>query len=239
MTHRSGIRARPEATIIAGAVLLLLTSLVALAGGRLAADAQAHGAGGDDYEAVVTSIEPALPIDVELVGDDGIRFENAGDEELLVCGYEEDTCEPYVRIGPNGVFVNLNSKAYADNLEGADRNALPEGSGAGPPKWNRIRDEPAFFAYHDQRIPWISKEPPGSVDQSKPGRQKVHDWAIDVRYGDLDGTVSGTLYYVGGQTPWSRYGELLLTGGGIVAMLAVFAVDARRRRRRGRELERG
>jgi hypothetical protein len=73
--------------------------------------------------------------------------------------------------------------------------------------------------------------PPPGVDQGDPSPQKVFDSQIRFRYGDTDGVVDVRLDYVGGSGWLLRHGEQLLVGGGIVAMLVVFGLDARRRRR--------
>ena len=209
------------------ALLLGLLALLALP-----AVAAAHGASGTDYKTTITSIEPdGIPIDVRAVNGDQLRIENQGDEELIVCGYLPE-CEPYLRIGPDGVFENRNSKAYFANLDSVSYGEVPKDAGEGPPEWKRVRRAPPFFAYHDHRTHWMGgKQLPPGVDASNPDPQKVNDFQIDMRYGDTPVVVKGRLEYVGGRTWLQKYGEYLLVIGGILAMLVVFVVDARRRRR--------
>jgi len=52
-------------------------------------------------------------------------------------------------------------------------------------------------------------------------------------YGDTEGTVHARLDYIGGQSSLERYGEYIVMGVAVAAMLGVFLVDARRRRLRG------
>lgn len=214
-----------------GAALLLAAALLApaMAGG--------HGAASEAYDARIDSITPkGLPIDVRVVNGDQLRIENVGDEELTLCGYKGDVpggCERYVRLGPDGVFVDENSSSYYANLDTKEYGDVPEDVGEGGPDWQRVRREPAFYTYHDHRIHWMGSDntlPPG-VDDSDPTPQLVNDYTVNMRYGDTPVKVTGRLMYVGGQRWWERYGELLLTAGAVLAMLVVFGFDARRRRR--------
>lgn len=196
--------------------------------------AYGHGAVSERYRSTVVAVEPeGLPVDVRISGGDQIRFENAGDEELVICGYESDGCEPWVRIGPDGVFEDRNSEAYFANAEADEYGTAPEDAGEGGPKFVMVREKPAFYAYHDHRVHWMGKDllPPG-IDENDPSVQKVFDGEVRFRYGDTDGVVRTRLDYVGGRSWLQRYGEYLLMGGAVAAMLAVFVVDARRRRRR-------
>ena len=90
-----------------------------------ASPAAAHGVGGREPTNVrsrILSVSPQLPgLDVELI-EDGARVEltNTGPTEVTVLGYED---EPYLRVGPEGVFENTRSPAVYQNrsLERAGR----------------------------------------------------------------------------------------------------------------------
>lgn len=217
-----------------GCAIALLVLVVALFAPALAAG---HGAASEAYDARIDSIEPeGLPIDVRVVEGDQLRIENVGDEELVLCGYKGDApggCEQYVRLGPDGVFVDENTNSYYANLDEEQYGDVPDDVGAGGPDWKRVRREPIFYKYHDHRIHWMGSDdtlPPG-VDDSDPAEQLVNDFTVDMRYGDTPVQVTGRLLYVGGQRWYERYGELLLTGLAVLVMLVVFVLDARRRRR--------
>jgi len=191
-----------------------------------------HGAEDPGYRTVIEKIEPdGLPIDVSVAKGDQLRIENLGDEELVVCGYTGGACEPYVRIGPDGVYENRNSSTYYANLEQNKFGDIPANVGEGGPTWKLVRREPAFYSYHDHRSHWMggAKLPPG-IDDGDPKVQKVNDFNIDIQYDGRDGNISGRLEYVGGQTFFMRYGEYGITLAAILAMLVVFAMDARRRK---------
>ncbi|MCW2962075.1 MAG: hypothetical protein JWM25_1738 [Thermoleophilia bacterium] len=192
--------------------------------------ALAHGGDDADFRTIIEDIEPAgIPIDVRSADGDQLRIENKGDAELVVCGYVAG-CEPYVRIGPLGVFENRNSKAYFANLDEVKFGEIPEGAGTGAPEWKRVRRAPAFFAYHDHRAHWMGGRLPPNIDDGNPDTQKVNDFKVTMRYGDTDVLVTGRLEYIGGSTWIGRYGEYVLMVGGVLVMLVVFLVDVRRRR---------
>ncbi len=197
------------------------------------ATAFGHGAEGDQYRTTILSIEPeGLPVDVRMTKGDEIRFENKGVEELTLCGYESDPCEEWVRIGPDGVFVDENSKAFFSNAEEDELGDVPDDAGEGAPRFERVREAPAFYAYHDHRVHWMGRALPPGVDETDPDTQKVMDGEVEFRYGDTPGVVKVRVDYVGGQTWMQRYGEQLIVAVGILVMVAVFALDAVRRRRR-------
>jgi hypothetical protein len=197
------------------------------------AAASGHGVEDDKYRTTILSIEPeGLPVDVRMSKGDEIRFENKGDEDLMLCGYDSAECEEWVKIGPDGVFVDKNSKAYFSNAEEDQLGDVPADAGEGAPQFERVREAPAFYAYHDHRVHWMGRALPPGVDDSDPDAQKVMDGEVAFRYGDTPGIVKVRVDYVGGQTWVQRYGEQLIVAGGILVMVVVFALDAIRRRRR-------
>jgi hypothetical protein len=196
--------------------------------------ARAHGSEDASFRSKIVAVEPeGLPIDVRIVRGDQLRFENAGDERLVLCGYAADRCEEWVRIGPKGVFVDEDSKTFWANAEGDQYGAVPQDAGANP-NWVLERERPPFFAYHDHRVHWMGATLPPGVDEGDPSAQRVLDGEVAFRYGDTDGIVRTQLDYVGGQTWLQRNGELLIVAAGVTGMLVLFAIDARRRRRRSR-----
>lgn len=199
------------------------------------------GSSGGDFRSEVTSIEPAsLPLEVEMKGgDDQLRIENVGDRELVVFGYNQVGADnpdgwedPYLRIGPDGVFVNTNSTAYYQN-QGRYGAEVPEGKGERDalPKWKLVREAPPSYSFHDHRMHWMARSVPPNVDADSPREQKVTDWEVPFRYGGELGVARGTLTYVGGKEQASSTIEFVLLAAAVGAMLVVFAVDWRRRRR--------
>lgn len=196
-----------------------------------ATSAWAHGSASRDYRSTVLSVTPeGLPVDVRVVGGDQLRFENQGDKELVVCGYEKSTCEEWVRIGPDGVYVDRDAKSYYANVDRTAYGEVPDDAGKHP-NWQRVRARPPFYAYHDHRVHWMGLSLPPNVDPSDSTPQKVFDAEVAFRYGDTPGVVKTRLEYVGGAPWWRRHLEQLIVGLAVVGMLVVFGRDARRRRR--------
>lgn len=217
--------------------LLSVLSVIVVTLSLVVTAAHAHGVASNLYEAKIKSITPAdFPIDVQVRDRDQIRVENVGSGKLMVCGYdtvdENDKCEPYARVEPGGVWVNKNTSSYYANLDTKQFGEIPDDAGKGAPKWDFLRKAPLFFRYHDHRIHWMGGKvlPPG-VDASNPKRQKVNNFRIDMRYNDKPVWVEGTLYYIGGQTWMQRYGEFVFTGIMLLAMVLVFLIDVRKRRK--------
>lgn len=208
---------------------------VACAGVLLAAAtpaAWAHGVDESPYRTRIVGMEPAgVPVDVRVV-DDRIRFENLGSRELELCGYEAARCDPWVRLGPDGVFEDRASAAWRANRSSDGRASTSEGAGGDGEQMVRVRRSPAFYAYHDHRVHWMGGDrlPPG-VDEGDPRPQLVNEATVRFRYGGTPGAVHVRLEYVGGRTWLERYGEYALTATAVVLMLGAFVIDARRRRR--------
>lgn len=211
--------------------LVAATAIVAAIG---ADSARAHATGPSAlFRTRIVSIAPAsVPIDVRVTDGDQLRFENRGSKTLELCGYETDGCTTWVKIGPDGVFVDHHSEAYVTSADDPSAGAVPADAGSATPDFQLLRRAPAFYAYHDHRVHWMGGSAlPGSIDSSDSSPQKVFDATVSFRYGGAPGTVHARLEYVGGQSWQQRNGEYLLIGAGIVVMLMVFVVDARHRRR--------
>ncbi|MEO6866442.1 MAG: hypothetical protein ABI200_00295 [Gaiellales bacterium] len=187
-----------------------------------------------EYRSYVTSVEPdGLPIEVTIVDGDQVRFENFGNETIEICGYEIEDCEPWVRIGADGVFEDRNSKPFYVNQEADTFGAVPEGAADGTNDWVRVRRKPLFYKYHDHRVHWMAKDTlPPNVDPTSSATQHVFDGEIKFRYGTTEGVVKARLDYIGGRSWWQRYGEYSIMMIAVLAMITVFWADARRRRLR-------
>jgi hypothetical protein len=141
--------------------------------GLSATPASAHTIGGPrptNYRSRIVGFAPAVPGISARIVDLGAQFEltNRTSTEITVLGYEG---EPYLRIGPNGVFENLHSQATYINRTRLGGTVPPLGVDTSPtavPDWKRISS--AHTArWHDHRIHWMSPQPPPPVAQS-PGR---------------------------------------------------------------------
>lgn len=176
--------------------LVVTAALAALL--ALAAPAAAHGADapdGTDYRAQVTALTPALPGLTVRIVEAGARLEliNRTGRDIEVLGYSG---EPYLRVGPNGVYENSRSPAtYLNQTIAGDTDLSPEADPAATPVWHRVAKGQST-RWHDQRARWLDSSPPAQVS-ADPGRpQRVRDWLVPLRDGDRTVEVHGTLDWV-------------------------------------------
>ncbi len=92
-----------------------------------------------------------------------VSLTNTTNDEVVVVGYEG---EPYLRIGPDGVFENARSPAaWLNRARFADVAIPPSVDAAAPPQW-RQRDHRPTWIWHDHRTHWMAPTAPGFVDAS-------------------------------------------------------------------------
>jgi hypothetical protein len=171
---------------------LLATVLVAL---TVAPAVAAHGGGSNGFKSTVTAISPAvLHIEVAVRGgDDRLRLENRSGEPVVVRGYEG---EPYLRIGPSGVYENENSPALYLNKDRFARVEVPKSASEdAPPSWRKISDGTSF-EWHDHRIHWMSPIPPGRIRTQPNEKHHVFNW-------EVPGTENGKAFVITGSLDYS------------------------------------
>ncbi|MER7442400.1 hypothetical protein [Micromonospora avicenniae] len=185
-----------------------------------AAPAAAHGADapdGTDYRTTVTGIAPALDgLEIRAV-EAGARLEltNHTGRPVEVIGYSG---EPYLRVGPDGVYENTHSPAtYLNRTISGDTTLPPEADPAAEPSWRRVADGPSV-RWHDQRALYQEGAPPAAA-LAAPGREhRVRDWSVPLRAGSEPMEIHGTLDWV---PPPDSYTWWAVT---IVGLLAVGAL---------------
>jgi hypothetical protein len=183
-------------------LVVLLGTLAALA---VAGPAAAHvggGAAGSDFDGRVLSVSPELPgvsVRVLQFGDD-LELVNDTATEVLVPGYSD---EPYLRIGPDGVWRNAHSPATYINLDRYGRVTLPEDTDtAAEPEWVQVSTEP-HYVWHDHRTHWMSQGRLPPAVAADPGRShRVFEWTVPLRYGDRPVEVTGELTWSPPPSPW-------------------------------------
>ena len=131
MTHRArGLRAVALVGAVVGGLLVVT-----------AAPAAAHGVGGltpTNYETVLQRVTPELPGLTLKIVDLGTQVEltNTGRRTVLVRGYDD---EPYLRVGPRGVFENTRSPATYLNRSTTITGRPPARADAdAAPEWRKI-----------------------------------------------------------------------------------------------------
>jgi hypothetical protein len=187
-------------------IVATLFALVCLAGPALA-----HGRGSDatNFDATVRTT-PDLPgITWQVYGsDEYLGVTNTSDQELVVLGYEG---EPYLRVGPDGVFANRRSEATYLNADRYQRVSVPPiADNDAEPEWVRVSDGPTFL-WHDHRIHWMSLAVPPPV-QDNPGEEVVviDGWEVPFTVGGETLAITGDLRWVPGPSPWPWLGGALL-----------------------------
>jgi hypothetical protein len=177
--------------------LLVLAWLVAQA-----QPASAHtvsGVGATNWRTTLIGISPQVPgLRVRVVNTgSNLEVSNTG-PEVVILGYQG---EPYLRVGPGGVYENTQSPATYLNCS---RQGCPAPAGldvAGPPQWRRISSG-HVVSFHDHRIHWMGGQPPPEV-LAAPG--KVHQrpvWTVSMQQGPTRIAVTGHLTWVPGPSPY-------------------------------------
>jgi hypothetical protein len=198
---------------------LLVVLLGVLATLALAGPARAHVGGevaGSDFDGRVTSVQPAVPgVSVRVLQfGDALEVVNTTGTELTVPGYSD---EPYLRIGPDGVWRNAHSPATTINLDRYGRVTLPEDADPrAEPEWVQVSTEPQY-TWHDHRTHWMSENQlPPAVAADPTHAHTVFDWTVPMRHG-------GTAVTVRGELTWSPPPPTALTWGLHLALAAVVA----------------
>ncbi len=193
------------------AVLVAVVAVLALAG-----PASAHvgnGRAGSDFDGRVVSVTPAVPgvtVRVLSFGDE-LEVVNPTGTELAVPGYSG---EPYLRIGPDGVWRNRLSPATTINLDRYGRTPLPaDADPQAAPEWVQVSTRPEY-TWHDHRTHWMSEgqlPPAVAADPTTP--HVVIAWTVPMAYGSRDVVVDGELTWSPpppGWLVWPAYALLAL-----------------------------
>jgi hypothetical protein len=187
----------------------------------LASPASAHtvaGVGATNFETRLLSVRPAVPGLTMRVVDVGSRFElrNTSGQDAVVLGYQG---EPYLRVGPEGVFENQRSPATYLNASRKGNTPIPGSADpAAPPDWRRVSGSNTA-RWHDHRTHWMGAQDPPAVRRAP---DEVHvvtpKWEVPVTYGGTTIVASGDLRWVPGPSPLPYY--LLAAALFVLAALA-------------------
>jgi hypothetical protein len=170
-----------------------------------AGPASAHAVGGgptaSNYRTSVRGIEPAIPgVSVRVVdGGNQLELTNRGSQEVTLLGYEN---EPYLRVGPSGVFENEHSPSTFSNRSTTAPKQIPaEFSADAQPDWRRVSSQPVAV-FHDHRAHWSGADP-AAVQRDRGKRQVVTpNWQVPIKVGDKTSILSGSIEWVPGPSPW-------------------------------------
>jgi hypothetical protein len=165
----------------------------------------AHGVGGlrpSNFTTHVHGIRPQVAGLSLRATDLGNRVElrNTGAHDVTVLGYEG---EPYLRVGPEGVFENERSPAVFLNRTNLVPTAAPAQYDArATPRWRRISRRPVA-RWHDHRSHWMGSSAPPVV-RSEPHRRHVliADWVIPLQYEHRTLRATGDVVWIPPPSPW-------------------------------------
>ena len=162
-------------------------------------------------------------------GDEYLAVTNDGPDEITVLGYEE---EPWLRVGPDGVFRNaLSTATYVNADRYAEVAVPPEVAQAPPdaqPQWEHVSDGTSWY-WHDHRTHWMSPTLPPAVRESPGDTVVVTEWEVPVLADGSRLALRGELVWVPPPStlPW-LVGGLLLSLPALAGLLAGADAPARR-----------
>jgi hypothetical protein len=170
-----------------------------------AAPASAHTLSGPkptNFRSRIISMTPEVPGITARVVDLGAKLEltNRTDSEITVLGYED---EPYLRIGPNGVFENLHSQATYINRT-RQGGSVPPGVDTSPtakPEWKKISDGDSH-RWHDHRIHWMGAQLPPTVAAAPGQFDHLSTQRITFLHNGRRVIIAVALDWVPGPRPW-------------------------------------
>lgn len=185
-----------------GLVLLLTAGVQLGAAGPASAHAVGGGPAASNYRTNVHGIDPPIPgVTVRTVdGGNQLELTNRGSQEIVLLGYQN---EPYLRVGPAGVFENERSPStFSNRSTTAPTQIPPRYSADAPPDWRRISSRPVAI-FHDHRAHWSGGPEPAAVRRDPGKRQLVSpNWQVPIRVGDRTSILSGDIEWVPGPSPW-------------------------------------
>ncbi|HEX5740460.1 MAG TPA: hypothetical protein VFY17_02770 [Pilimelia sp.] len=197
-----------------GALRAALAGLTALLCGALAAPAPARAhsdeaPGGSDVRVRVTALTPAVAGVTVTAVEAGVRLQltNRSGRTVEVRG---DAGEPFLRVGPGGVFENAASPTTHRNRTLAGAPVPADADAAAPPRWRRVADG-RTARWHDSRARW-----PEGVPAGGPARPWSLPLTVDGAPVALTGTVQA-LTPPAGPAWWLA----ALVGTGLVALLGL------------------
>jgi hypothetical protein len=196
--------------------------------------AWAHrGGASNGYRSVIRGVKPALPgVTLRVLGgDEELEVRTTGKASVIVLGYSN---EPYLRVGPDGAFQNLNSPATYLNRERYGGVEVPaRAKPTSVPSWKQINDKPAA-EWHDHRIHWMSKTAPPVVAADPGQPHRVFNWQVPLRSGGRGYRVAGSLEYTPVDTSsGSSLWWIVLALGAIGVLTVTFVLLRWRLRVRG------
>jgi hypothetical protein len=200
-------------TVLIGVAVLMVT----------AAPASAHsvaGQGATNYKSRIHTIAPHIAgLRVQIIeAGSRIKLTNHTGQTVSILGYAD---EPYLRIGPEGVFENRRSPTlYTNSVRNNPPAPPPEADATAKPVWHRVGGGDVV-RWHDHRAHWMGGQDPPVVKRA-PGKFHIVNsaWKLKLLVGTRPVTVTGDLVWVPGPSPlpWA----LLALGVGALVVAGAF-----------------
>jgi hypothetical protein len=170
---------------------------------------------------VIVSVSPPVRgVHVKVI-DIGQRLEltNTSGHDVVVPGYDG---EPYLRVGPRGVFENRRSPATYLNRSFTITGAPPkDADSSAPPEWVRLSGAD-HVSWHDHRAHFMGRSEPPEVQRDPGSEHRIDTFTLVFRTGSGPMTVTGQLRWVPGPAVWP------FLAGALVLAAAVVAASRRR-----------
>jgi hypothetical protein len=173
----------------------LVVAAIALTAMLVAPGADAHyGTAKLGYHSTIRAVKPpmrGLKLKV-LYGDDQVWLDNRSGKTVVIDGYSG---EPYLRFGPDGIYVNVNSPAGYLNQDRYAQSAVPKSASAkAPTKWEKLAGG-KVWAWHDHRIHYMSRILPPAIRDAPRKPHHVFDWKVPATENGKPFFITGSLDY--------------------------------------------
>ena len=203
-------RSRRAATLVAVVVVLGVTT----------PPAAAHaitGIASTNYETVLLGPTPSVPGVAIRLRDLGRRVEvaNATKTDVVISGYSN---EPYLRVGPDGVYQNSRSPTLYQNqvtTPGVAAVIPPEASASAPPDWHRV-SRAHVVRWRDQRTRHEGAAPP-AVQRAPHQTHIVSTWSILMTWGTTQIVANGLIRWTPGPAAWPWYVAAVAVAAAVLA----------------------
>jgi hypothetical protein len=162
-------------------------------------------------------VSPEVPGITLKVVDLGGKLEltNTTKQDVVVLGYAD---EPYLRVGPRGVFENTRSPAVYINKSATVAGVAPKSADpTAAPRWRQVSSDQTA-QWHDHRAHFMGTEVPPLVERNRDHRFVFDHWTVTMRHAGETITATGEIAWVPPPSPWPFViGALVLAVGLIVA----------------------
>ncbi|MEX1008620.1 MAG: hypothetical protein WD271_12360 [Acidimicrobiia bacterium] len=200
-----------------------LAIVVLVAGGVIAvtaAPAYAHGVGGvqpRNDETKLLRVAPHIPgVELTVVDlGDGLQLTNDTPHDVIVLGYDG---EPYLRVGPRGVFENTRSPATYLNRSRIPMSKPPKrADSSARPVWHKVSSG-ITTTWHDHRAHFMGSEDPPNVRRNPSIRRVIDRWTVELRTEGRTIRASGELVWVPPPSPWPSVAIAIAIALGVVLL---------------------